>query len=66
MGHQIHLELASSITPLPFALLLLDGKLACAILLSKSTTLVTSPYSGGGADGIQYTGKASPQEVVQV
>ena len=66
MEHQIHLELAPGITQLPFASLLLDGKLACAILLSKLTTLFTSPYSGGGADGIQYTGKASPQEAIQV
>jgi len=44
---------------------LLDGKLDCAILLSKIITLFTSPYSGGGADGIQDTGKASPQKTIQ-
>jgi len=40
-----------------------------AVLLSKLTTLFTSPYSGrlcGGADGIQDTSKASPQVGVQV
>jgi hypothetical protein len=66
VGHQIHLKLVPIITPLPFALLLLDGKLACAILLSKLSTLFTSPYSGGEVDGIQDTGKASPQEGTQV
>jgi hypothetical protein len=66
VGHQIHLELAPGITPLPFASLLLDGKLDCAILLSKIITLFTSPYSGGGADGIQDTGKASPQKDVRM
>jgi hypothetical protein len=45
---------------------LLDGYLTFAIPLSKLSTLFTSPYSGGGADGIHYTGKASPQEAIQV
>ena len=69
MGHQIHLELAPGITPPPFASLLLDGKLTCAILLSKPTTLFTSLIAEGyvgGVDGIQDTGKTSPQEGVQV
>jgi hypothetical protein len=48
---------------------LLDGYLTFAIPLSKLTILFTSPCTEnyvGGADDIQDTDKASPQEAIQV